>query len=124
MKRQKNQTSNFILAFLFLAVLIGGMLIIWYSFGKPLGKPDQTSQAEFDNWKTYQNNQVGYQLKYPTNYFVVEKEEWVEIAWDKWQGQSVNYPYLLVKTVKTNQRVKEWVGKKIEEKENQQSNSC
>lgn len=73
--------------------------------------PDPTA-----NWKTYTNTKYGFEIKYPTNYFISTTVNRIELAHNKWKDQVVHHPFVSVEVFETKSSIDEWVGREIKEK--------
>lgn len=58
-----------IIIILVLTVIIGGGVFAWQKFGTPKQELKQESKDETANWKTYTNDEYGFEFKYPKDFF-------------------------------------------------------
>ena len=73
---------------------------------------------ETADWKTYRNEEYGFEVMYPEDYFFeqgayVSNEEyrksWVQFADSKWKEQMVHNPSLIIDLIKTDLSVEEYL---------------
>lgn len=118
-----------------LATLVGGLAIWQYSWAPKIEisefEPAEKIQPENEtaNWKTYINEEHGYEIKYPESWFVYEieiyekqnlpvvyfqPEEEAEILYEKYPGIMMAGPHSLAASIivfdnPSNLTLKEWV---------------
>ena len=72
MKITKNQAFSKIWIIVILATIIGGVVLYWnYSGINDKNKiNDEISKDENADWETYRNEEYGFEIKYPDNYYI------------------------------------------------------
>ena len=83
MNRQKGiSTTLAILLIVLLAVIVGGVVTYKYYLvsegGPSAGEVPGESQDETADWKTYKNEKYGFEVKYPSDFLISNKEKELE----------------------------------------------
>src|SRR4030042_1663331 len=124
MENEKNGWNKINWKNILIGVLIGAVLIIivviafWY-FTRPKGtttSPTTTKTAtpsakndETTGWKTYQDKDCGFQVKYPTDFNEYASEGGVTFESKKWEGYEGHHSYISVAAEETNLSALEWL---------------
>lgn len=69
----KPAKSHKFLITLFVLFLASAAFVWWYIYNLPLGLESETfatQTSEFSDWKTYRNEEYGFEFRYPTNWFI------------------------------------------------------
>jgi len=75
-----------------------------------------TIQTDTSNWKTYRNEEYGFEVKYSNDYFITElKKGGITIAHNKWIEGLVHHPYIAIQIVKTELTIDAWIEDQINE---------
>jgi len=119
MKRQRGiSTTLSILLVLLLIVVVGGAVVYKYylapeekpSVGEVPGEPrDETA-----DWKTYNNGEFGFEVKYPSEYSIKKYTETndtylIMIEFSKYDVVEMPQPYLSVKVYNEPSDINEWL---------------
>ena len=71
------------------AIIVAVVIIVAGIIGWILSQ----STDEITNWKTYTNQKLGFELKYPANWFAVENDNEKRIYFQNLPGDSLKKPY-------------------------------
>lgn len=105
---QTARTSKAIIAVSIAAVLIGAGIFAWQYFGAPQGEvrvPEETAGPEVANdaadavqdWQTYQNEEYGFEVRYPTDWSVLETKgitPYTVFESPDYSGETISSPIL------------------------------
>jgi len=62
-----------------------------------------TGAAETQGWQTYRNDEFGFEVGYPYNYFISDIEGGgVRIAHEKWEEELVHHPFVFFQVLETD----------------------
>ena len=76
---------------------------------------EEEIKDETADWKTYKNEEYGFEIKYPPNLFLVESP-WltttgIEFIEDQWRGKKVHYSFIGIEFIQTPLTPQEWTEK-------------
>lgn len=95
-----------ILLIILVSVIIGGVVYSQY-------QPESSDKTA--NWEVYINEEYGFLIKYPSNFYVEKSETgenfWVGFADKMWENKSVNNPELFVSVIKTSLSAQDWLNR-------------
>ncbi|MCD6298223.1 MAG: hypothetical protein J7M30_13835 [Deltaproteobacteria bacterium] len=83
---EKGISTPIVIIIIILCALLVGGIVAWQYLGMPKQEeeipeakpPEEVAPAdETGNWKTYRNEEDGYELKYPSSWYVYEQPEYI-----------------------------------------------
>ncbi|GEM_PF-1934596 len=69
----------------------------------------ETQGEEMADWKTYKNEEYGFEIKYPSDFFIENYQDGLGFVEKQYQGQQVHYPFVGVEFIKTPFSAEQWV---------------
>ncbi|HDZ54290.1 MAG TPA: hypothetical protein ENI19_00145 [Candidatus Nealsonbacteria bacterium] len=119
---QGKTNLTYILIVIVLAVIVGGGILgYYYSWIKELEVklaelelklPEvKPPEDETVNWKTYRNEEYGFEVKYPSDFYFVEYDDKKQITFEskKWENYQANHPFINISIYETDLSVKDWI---------------
>jgi molybdopterin converting factor small subunit len=108
-----------------LVALFAGGILAWQYFGALKEKakaseekiekskePIEVVKDETANWKTYKNEEYGFEIKYPPNFFYqVINSRKIEFIEAIWKGRVGNYPLIGIEIIENSLSLDDWFKK-------------